>query len=182
MFFDFIFLIAIGFAIFRGAKDGLFISVVSFLSLFIGMIGALKFSNIIKNFLMNSLGWESASIPLLAFVVAFFLAILAARFVAKIVTKFFETVFLGFFNRVFGAVFQILIVVLVGSVFLSIFDEINNIFTFVEHETLMNSVSYKIYLTLSESVLPSLYDLVKSLFSKSIDLLKEANEQEPVQA
>lgn len=180
MFLDFICLIAVGFAVFKGAKDGFFISVVAFLSLFIGMIGALKFSNIIKDFLMNSLEWESPYIPLFAFVIAFFLAVLAARFVAKVVTKFFETVFLGLFNRFFGAVFQVLIVVLVGSVFLSIFDEINNLFAFVEHDTLMNSVSYKIYMSLSETILPSLFDLVKSLFAKSIDLLKEANQPEAV--
>lgn len=181
MFLDFICLIAIGFAVIKGAKDGFFISVVSFLSLFIGMIGALKFSNVIKGFLMDALGWESPYIPLLAFVLGFFLAVLVARFLAQLVTKFFETVFLGLFNRVFGAVFQVLIVVLVGSVFLSIFDEINNIFTFVEHETLMNSVSYKIYVALSESILPSLFDLVKSLFSKSFDLLREVSEPEVVQ-
>lgn len=180
MFLDIICLIAIIFAIIKGARDGFFISVVSFLSLFIGIIGALKFSNIIKEFLMNSLGWESPSIPLLAFVLAFVLAVLAARFIAQLATKFVQAVFLGLFNRLFGAVFQILIVILVGSIFLSIFDEVNAIFKFVSHESLMNSTSYKIYVSLSESLLPSLYDLVKSLFSKSIDMIQDIKEPETI--
>lgn len=172
MLLDIIVGIALVYAIYKGAKDGLFVSVAAFLALLIGIIGALKFSYIIKNFLFNQFGWESSFLPVVAFILTFFIAVLIVKVIAKLITKLFEAVFLGFLNRLFGAVFQILVVVLLVSVFLSLFDQINAILLMVNQESLMNSISYRTYLVLSDSVFPSFFELVKALFEKSIDVIK----------
>ncbi|MTG97922.1 MULTISPECIES: CvpA family protein [Myroides] len=168
--------IVLVYGIYIGLKKGLFVSVAAFLSILIGIIGALKFSNVVKELLFTKLGWDTSFLPIISFILTFFLSILLVKFVANMLTKVFETVYLGFVNRLFGALFQILVVILVGSVFLSLFDEVNNIFKLVETETLQQSYSYKTYLVLSEDILPSLYNMVKSLFARSVDMLTTPEE------
>lgn len=169
---DMLALIALGFGLFRGIKDGFFVSVVSFLSLLIGTMGALKFSNVVKGFLQEKWGWESSFLPILSFIIAFFLAILFVRFAAKLTTKLFEAAFLGFFNRVLGALFQVLVVILMMSLTYAVFDQINSRITMVNETTLAASRSYQLYLFVSEHIFPSLFEMVKYLFEKSVDVLK----------
>ncbi|WP_158209812.1 CvpA family protein [Myroides phaeus] len=180
MFLDVIALIALVFALYKGIKDGFFVSVVAFLAIFIGAIGALKFSNVVKEFLFESFGWQTSFLPVIAFVLTFFFAILIAKFLANMVTKFFDAVFLGMFNRFFGALFQVLVVVLVGSMLLSFFDQMNDIFQVVEKETLEASYSYQVYLVVSDSILPSFFQLIKTLFEKSVEVLHTTTPSESV--
>ena len=172
MLLDTIVLIALVFGIYKGAKVGLFVSVTAFLSLGIGVLGALKFSNIIKSFLIKSLNWDSSLLPLISFVLTFFIVLLLVKMLAKLMTSFFETIYLGFVNRCLGATFQILVVILVVSLFLSFFEGFNNIFKFVTQEQLMSSYSYKTYLVLSEDILPSFFNLVQYLFKSSVEVVK----------
>lgn len=172
MLFDFIFLVALVFGAFKGIKDGLFVSVVAFLSLLIGTMGALKFSNVVKSFIQTKWGWDSSFLPLLSFAVAFVLAVLCARFVAKAVTKLFDVVFLGIFNRIAGVLFQVLVVILMTSLAFALFDQFNDKFEVVKQETLLTSKSYQIYLFVSEHIFPSLFQMVNYLFEKSVDVIK----------
>lgn len=160
---DILVLIALAFGIFQGLKNGLFVSVVAFLSLLIGTMGALKFSNIIKDFLHQKWGWESSFLPLVSFVVAFVLAILAVRLAAQVTTKIFEAAFLGFFNRMLGALFQILVVILMMSLVYALMDQINSRIPLVGSETLASSKSYQVYLFVSEHIFPSLFAMVLAL-------------------
>lgn len=172
MLFDFLFLVALLFGVFKGIKDGLFVSVVAFLSLLIGTMGALKFSTVVKNFIQTKWGWESSFLPLLSFLIAFVLAVLCAKFIAKLVTKVFDIVLLGFFNRIAGALFQILVVILMTSLAFALFDQLNSRFEIVKQETLLASKSYQIYLFVSEHIFPSMFKMVKYLFEKSVDVIK----------
>ncbi|MBB1139469.1 CvpA family protein [Myroides sp. WP-1] len=172
MIFDILALLALIFGVFKGVKNGFFVSVVAFLSLLIGTMGALKFSNVVKDFLQHKWGWESSFLPVLSFVIAFVLAILAVRLAAQLTTKIFEAAFLGFFNRILGALFQILVVVLVMSLLYSLLDQVNNRLIVVSPETLASAKSYQVYLFVSEHIFPSLFDMVKYLFEKSVDVLQ----------
>lgn len=172
MILDILVLLALAFGVFKGFKNGFFVSVVAFLSLLIGTMGALKFSNVVKDFLQHKWGWESSFLPVLSFVIAFVLAILAVRLAAQITTKIFEAAFLGFFNRMLGALFQILVVVLMMSLVYAVMDQINNSIRIIGPETLASSKSYSIYLFVSEHIFPSLFEMVKHLFEKSVDVLQ----------
>ncbi|MBN8105877.1 hypothetical protein J0J22_23945, partial [Vibrio vulnificus] len=76
--------------------------------------------------------------------------------------------------------FQVLVVVLVGSMLLSFFDQINNIFQVVKKETLEASYSYQVYLVVSDSILPSFFQLIKTLFEKSVEVLHTTTPSESV--
>ncbi len=172
MFFDFLFLAALVFGVFKGIKDGFFVSIVAFLSLLIGTMGALKFSTVVKSFIQTKWGWESSFLPLLSFIIAFALAVLAAKFVAKAVTKMFDIVMLGFFNRIAGALFQIFVVILMSSLVFALFDQFNDKFDVVKEETLMGSKAYQVYLFVSEYIFPSMFKMISYLFEKSVDVIK----------
>ena len=172
MILDIMVLLALAFGVFKGFKNGFFVSVVAFLSLLIGTMGALKFSNVVKDFLQHKWGWESSFLPVVSFVIAFILAILVVRLAAQITTKLFETAFLGFFNRLLGAVFQILVVILMMSLFYAVFDQVNSRITLIGPDALASSKSYVLYLFVSEHIFPSLFDMVRYLFEKSVDVLQ----------
>jgi membrane protein required for colicin V production len=172
MILDILVLIALSYGIYKGVSDGLFVSVASFLSLLIGTIGALKFSNVIKGFLYETVGWDSKFLPVLSFVIAFLITVFLVRLVAQFMTKVFQAVFLGFFNRLTGAVFYILIVALVICLILSLFDQINVNHFLIDQDTLMRSYSYRYYLMVSESVFPDFFKLIQDLFAKSAELIE----------
>ncbi|MEC4113226.1 CvpA family protein [Myroides pelagicus] len=180
MILDIIVGIALVYSIYIGFQKGLFVSVAAFLSILIGVIGALKFSNVLKAWLYTELGWNTSLLPIISFVAAFFISILVVKFIANMLTKVFESVYLGFVNRLFGAVFQVLVVVLVGSVLLSFFDELNKAVQLVNQDTLLLSYSYQVYMVLSEELLPSLYAMVKTLFEQSVDILTTPIETESI--
>lgn len=169
---DILALAALAFGVFQGLKKGFFVSVVSFLSLLIGTMGALKFSNVVKDFLQQKWGWESSFLPMLSFAIAFILAILAVRLAAQLTTKLFEAAFLGLFNRLLGALFQVLVVILVMSLVYALFDQVNSRITIVSPETLNASKSYGLYVFVSEHIFPSLFEMVRYLFEKSVDVMQ----------
>lgn len=169
---DILVLLALAFGVFKGFKNGFFVSVVAFLSLLIGTMGALKFSTVVKDFLQHKWGWESSFLPVLSFVIAFILAILAVRLAAQVTTKIFEAAFLGFFNRMLGALFQLLVVLLMMSLVYAVVDQINTRFPMIGPDTLAASTSYQVYGFVSEHIFPSLFDMVKYLFEKSVDVLQ----------
>lgn len=169
---DILVVLALAFGVFTGIKKGFFVSVVAFLSLLIGTMGALKFSNVVKDFLQHKWGWESSFLPVFSFVIAFVLAILVVRLAAQIATKVFEVAFLGFFNRLLGALFQVLVVVLMMSLLYALFDQVNSRFVLVQPETLAQAKSYQVYLFVAEHIFPSLFKMVGYLFEKSVDVLQ----------
>ncbi|MDR2222794.1 MAG: CvpA family protein [Flavobacteriaceae bacterium] len=171
MFLDCLVVIALGFGVYKGMTQGFFVSLASFLSLMIGTIGALKFSNLIKDFLYNSLGWDSKFVPVMAFVLAFFLAVFLTRLLAKFITKMFEAVMLGLVNRLLGILFQFLLTSFMVCLVLSMFDEININHFLASEETLNTSTAYRMYQSISQDIWPSVFQMVKHLFEKSVDVI-----------
>lgn len=168
---DVLVLIAVVYGVYKGASDGLFVSAASFLSLLIGTIAVLKFSNVIKVFLHDRLGWDSEFVPVLSFIVTFLIAVFLVHLVARFMTKVFQVVFLGFFNRLCGAVFYILIVTLMVCLVLSLFDQINVNHYLIDQDTLMKAYSYRYYVIISENIFPEFFQLIQNLFVRSAALI-----------
>ncbi len=168
---DIIVVIALVFGIYKGAKNGLFVSIAAFISLLLGVIAALKFSNVVKDSLYSYFGWDSTFLPLISFLITFFAAIFLVKFIAKLITNLLHTVYLGFINRIFGAVFQVAVVVLLVCLTLSLFDKFNTDYMFVSKAELDSSYSYVMYLELSQHFFPRFFELVNNLFEKSVEVL-----------
>ena len=172
MILDIVVLLVMLYSAYQGITKGFFVSLTSFLSILIGTIAALKFSNVVKQFLFESMKWDSKFVPVLAFVVVFALAVFLSGLLAKVITKIFDAIMLGLINRLLGVVFQVLLSAFIICVILSMFDEININNFFVSKEALDNSFSYKCYKSVSDTIFPSVFQMAKHLFEKSVDVIK----------
>lgn len=177
---DFLVLAFVGYGFYLGLKKGLFVAVASFLSFLIGLIGALKFSTVIKAYLYASFKWDSTLLPFFSFVLTFVLVILLVRMVASLMTKAFKAVYLGLFNRIFGGIFEVLRVLLLTCLVFALFDKVNINHFIVDQTTLKTSFFYSFYEGISGSVLPSLFELFDRLFEKSVEIIASPSETQSI--
>lgn len=180
MILDVIVLLFVIYGFYKGIREGFFVSVAAFLSFMIGVIAALKFSNIIKSYMYLRFSWDSTFMSIVAFVVTFSLAIFFVHLVAKIVTKIINVMYLGLFNRLLGGLFEVLRVLLFACILLSLFEKFNMTYIFITQEALQSSRFYVFYTSVAQDILPSLFHLVDTLFDKSVDVIKDIKEIESI--
>ena len=132
---DLIYLICLAIFLFRGFRKGLVIALFSFLSIIIGMIGALKISNSVAASLFADHPIAAKWSPLLAYIIVFFIIVWLVRIVASIIQKSLKIIALGFVNRLLGALLYGLLITLVFSIFIWLFSKME----FLSKDTLENS-------------------------------------------
>jgi membrane protein required for colicin V production len=165
-FIDIVFATFIGYALYKGIKNGLFVELASLVALIAGIFIALKFSGFAKTLLENSFSWDSKYIEITAFALTFVAVVVAIHFSAKLLTKIASFAFLGWLNKLSGAVFSMIKTILALSVVLLLFEKINVNNRITSQETLDNSMFYNPIKKVSEFIYPKIeqwYDLgVKS--------------------
>lgn len=123
-FIDIVFAVLLGFAVYKGLKNGLFVEVASFVALILGIYLAIKFSNLVgaifTGFVPN---WNPKYIEITAFIITFLLVVIGIHLSAKILTKLADFGFLGWINKLAGVVFGLLKTILALSVVLFIFEK-----------------------------------------------------------
>lgn len=132
----------VGYALFKGFKNGLVVSLLSLVSLFAGIYVALKFSYIIKDVLVTEGASNEYTIGLIAFVFTFLLVLIGLHFLGKLLTTSLRVLALGFVNKIGGAVFEVLKMVLILSVFFNVFEKINIKNLLVSEEKMKSSQLY----------------------------------------
>lgn len=176
MILDVVVLLFVIYGLYKGIREGFFISVATFMSFVIGVIAALQFSNIIKAYLYLKFSLDSTIMSVLAFVVTFALAIFFVHLVAKVVTKVVNAMYLGLFNRLLGGLFEVLRVLLFACILLYLFEKFNITYIFATQEALESSRFYVFYTSIAQDVLPSLFHLIDTLFDKSVEVIKDIKE------
>lgn len=164
----------------KGIREGLFIAVARFLSFAIGVIVALKFSNIVKVFLAVKWGWEGTWLSVFAFLLTLLGVIYSIKLLAKMLTEFFKAVYLGVFNRMLGGVFEVLRIIFFVCILLGLFVKVNSLYTFVDAGALEDSLSFKYYTYLAQHLLPEIFELVDVLFDKGVAFLGDKKELESI--
>lgn len=162
-------LIIIVYSFYKGIKEGLFISIASFLSFIIGVIAALKFSNVIKNYLHLKLTWDPYVLSIVSFVITFAIAVFLLHLVAKVFTKLFHAMYLGLLNRLAGGLFQVLKVLIISCLALAVFEKVNLNQVLLTTQDLETSKFYGFYTTRVKHVVPDLFHLIDTLFDTSLD-------------
>ena len=123
-FIDIVFAVLLGFAVYKGLKNGLFVEVSSFVALILGIYLAIKFSNLVgaifTGFVPN---WNPKYIEITAFIITFLLVVTGIHLSAKILTKLADFGFLGLINKLAVVVFGLLKTILALSVVLFIFEK-----------------------------------------------------------
>ncbi len=157
------------YAIYRGLKNGLFVELASFLSLIIGIYVTIKFSSIMRDFLVNSMSWSLKYISIVAFAFTFLAVVAGIHLLAKVFTGITSFAYLGWLNKLAGAVFSVLKTIVALSIVLNLFQKINVNGIIASKETLDASIFYNPIQEISSYVFPSL----EKLFHEGVKSLKK---------
>ena len=155
-FIDIVFTALLGYALFTGLKNGLFVEIASFGSLIIGIFVAIKFSHMVRLTLEDTIKTNPKYIEIIAFAITFLIVVVGIHLLAKVFTSIFSFAYLGWLNKLGGAVFSLLKTILMLSVVISLFQKININHILVKEETLNNSIFYNPIQEVSKFMYPSL--------------------------
>ena len=157
-FIDIVFAVLLGFAAFKGLKNGLFVEFASVISFLIGIYIAVKFSYVVGSFIGDS---KTAKVA--AFIITLLLVVIGIHLLAKVFSGIASTLFLGWLNKLGGAFFALLKTTLLLGIVLSLFQKVNINDALVSKETQVNSIFFNPILKTSEFMLPVLTDWFESL-------------------
>lgn len=164
---DIILSILLVYGLYKGFTKGFFMEIASLLSLIVGLYMAIHFSFFIEDWLKIKLGWEPKSTQIAAFTLTFFGIIILVSLVGRLLTKIINVAQLGLLNKLAGGAFGIAKIALIVSVILNLFSKLNNTITFVDKETLDNTVLYHKIKDFAPTLFPSIM--------KEVETLKENN-------
>ncbi len=146
--------ILLALAAFGGFRRGLIVELASLAALVLGIWGAIEFSYITSEFLVDKFDWHWEHLNTVSFIITFIIIIVLVNIVAKTVTKLVETVMLGFVNKLAGLVFGLLKGALILSVVLLFFDNINESVGIISKETKEDSRMYEPLRNLAPAIFP----------------------------
>ncbi len=165
MFIDFIFVIILLVACFKGFTKGLIVALFSMLALIIGLAAALKLSAIVSEYLSTETGTTGKWLPFLSFILVFIGVVILVNLAAKLIQKSVELVLLGWVNRLGGVLFYLLLYAIIFSIVLFYVVQLK----LVSDETIANSISYTFIKPLGPFVIDKLGEIIplfKNLFAQ----------------
>lgn len=173
---DLIIAVLLGYALFKGIKNGLVVSVISLIALIVGVYLSLRLSFFTREILVQNTHWNPNTLTVTAFFITFVLVLVLMCFLGKAITKLAENLALGFVNKLLGAVFEGIKMLLIISVFLNLFQKINFNNLIVSKQKLEESVFYNPIEEVSKTIFPLMdkwYKLALKEASVDINDLKE---------
>lgn len=150
---------AIGF--WMGYSRGIIKTVFGVLSLFFGLLVALKFAPVTTNLLERLFGGESVLIFLMGFVLTFVAIMLLVRVLAKGLEKLMTTIKLNFINKFAGGALFSMVMVILFSILVWFFDRGG----LIEQSTKNASISYPTLVQLPAAS-QSMLEKVKPIFKE----------------
>lgn len=139
---DIIILAFIGWALFRGFKNGLFIELASIAALVLGIWGSIRFSWFTQEKLVEYFDMQGQYLGLTAFIITFIVIVVLIHFLARAMDKLMKAVALGFAVRILGMVFAVLKTVLIMSILFVVLNTFNQKAKFLPEEKISESVLY----------------------------------------
>jgi len=155
-FLDIVFIALLGYALYTGLKNGLFVEIASFGSLIIGIFVAIKFSHLVRLALEDFIKVNPKYIEIIAFAITFLIVVVGIYLLAKFFTSVTNFASLGWLNKLGGAVFSLMKTILMLSVLIGLFQKININHILVKEETLNTSVFYNPIQEVATFMYPSL--------------------------
>lgn len=151
---DIVLVILLVFSAIGGFKNGLIVELASLAALILGIWGAIHFSYVTSDFLIENLNFNSEHLPVISFIVTFIVIVILVHIVANVVDKMVETIMLGFVNKLAGLVFGVLKAALILSIILLVFDKIDKDVKILPESTKSESRMYEPIRNLAPSIFP----------------------------
>jgi membrane protein required for colicin V production len=137
-----------------GFRKGLVVELASLAALVLGIWGAVEFSYITSEFLVENFDWKWDHLNIASFIITFVVIVILVHIVGSTVNKLVETVLLGFVNKLAGLVFGILKSALILSIVLVVFDKIDEDMEILSKDTKAESRMYEPIRNLAPTIFP----------------------------
>ena len=144
-YFDLAILILISFGILRGILKGLIIEVSSLISLYIGIVGSITYSEYLSKLIINYTKWNETTVNIFCFILIFIVIVWSIMLTAKLITKILKIAYLGLLNRIFGGLFGGVKWMVILSGIIIIYNSLNQVIT-IPNNLLKESLSYNLLL------------------------------------
>jgi len=139
---DLILLIFLLWSAYRGFRNGLIIEVASIAALILGIFGAIKFSFMTSDFLVEKFEMTTKYLPLISFAITFVVIVIVVHLLAKALDKLVKAIALGFINRLFGILFGVVKTLFILSIILVILNTIDRKTKFLPEDKIEESLLY----------------------------------------
>lgn len=176
-FIDIIFAVLLGYALYKGVKNGLFFELASLVALIVGIFVAIKFSYLIKGILETKVSWDPKYIEITAFALTFLIVIVIIHLSAKLLTKIADFTYLGWLNKLAGAFFSGLKTILMLSIVILLFEKMNVNNILVKQETLNESIFYNPTKEISAFLYPKIEEWYENTVQSSVDSEQSQSEE-----
>jgi len=140
---DLILLLCIGWGAYKGFRKGFIIQSFVILALVLAIWGGFAFAGILEPFMMKHFNMSELACSIVSFIIVFLLVLILVYTSGHLITKAVNATAMGMINRLAGAAFGILTNALILSVFILLFNRINDKKLFIEKETIEKTFLYK---------------------------------------
>ncbi|QMU66361.1 MAG: CvpA family protein [Flavobacteriaceae bacterium] len=154
--FDVILAVLLLYGFIKGFTKGLFVEIASLAALISGVWGAIHFSYFIAAIMEKYVDWSEHYISLTAFAITFIAIVIVIASLGKLFTKLADFAALGLVNKILGGVFGFLKIAFIMSILLLFFSRINTAFSFVDKDTVDNSILYAPIKSMAPAIFPSI--------------------------
>jgi membrane protein required for colicin V production len=151
---DIVLALILVFSAINGFRKGLIAELASLAALILGIWGAIEFSDVTSEFLVENFNLKSEHLNIISFVITFVVIVILVHIVGGVVNKMVETVMLGFLNKLAGMVFGIMKAALILSIVLVVFDKIDEDIQILSPEAKSESRMYEPIRNLAPSLFP----------------------------
>jgi len=141
----------------QGFRKGFIVELASLAALVLGIWGAIKFSDWTAGFITRTTSFHSDHLSTIAFVITFIIIVILIHILGKVLDNAVKAVALGFLNRLAGIIFGVLKTAVILSIFLLLFDGIDENVHILPSQQKTDS---KIYSPMKQLV-PTLFPFIK---------------------
>lgn len=153
---DIILLILLVFAAINGFRKGFIEELAGLIALILGIWAALQFSGLVASLIAENFNYQSKYLPVIAFVVTFIIVLILVNIIGGIASNIIKAVQLGFLNKLAGFVFGIIKGALVLSVFLVVFNKLDQDVHLISKDAKANSRMFVPIKNFAPSIFPFL--------------------------
>jgi membrane protein required for colicin V production len=151
----------------QGFRKGFIVEAASLAALILGIWGAIKFSDWTADFISRKFNFHSEYLSIIAFILVFIGIVVLISMLGKVLDSVVKAVALGFLNRLAGIIFGVLKVAVILSIFLLLFDAVDENVHLLPAKQKAES---KVYTPMKQLV-PTLFPFIKLWdFDKKSDI------------
>lgn len=153
---DIILLILLVFAAINGFRKGFIEELAGLIALILGIWAALQFSGLVASLIAENFNYQSKYLPVIAFAVTFIIVLILVNLIGGIASNIIKAVQLGFLNKLAGFAFGVIKGALVLSVFLVVFNKLDQDVHLISKEAKQNSRMFEPIKNFAPSIFPFL--------------------------